>query len=146
MKERHIFKNEDYLSIHNKYKDFKNKNAEFEKIYKTIKDEYIKRIENNEFNITLERIYLKRKLSNYNGETLNYWFKIMYIVITICSTAYLNQYILKNNVNPISVISMFGVMFIITMVLNRKNIRSEIRSYQYYNACLEVLDELEKIK
>lgn len=61
MKGRHIFKNESFLGIHNKYKKFKSENIEVENIYEIIKKEYIQKIKNNEFNFIFRENLFKNK-------------------------------------------------------------------------------------
>jgi hypothetical protein len=147
MKERHIFKNESFLSIHNKYKKFKSENIEVEKIYEIIKNEYMQKIRNNEFNFILERIYLKIKIGWNLDEDIKAILNT-FLGISTGVVGILFQQEMKTSQNMVfSIIGLFASLVVgvfIFMLINGKTFRREKNEKIYYRVCLEVLDEIEK--
>ncbi|MFW2490226.1 hypothetical protein ACN077_16925 [Clostridium chromiireducens] len=141
---RHMPKKENFITINNKYKSERDKASEIKNIYNIVKKQYVNSLESNALDIALERIYLNKKLEEYTGETLNYWMKILFIVMTVYITATINQGIALQRDKVGILFAEMLILFAFTVLIFRKNVKREINEHTYYKICLTVLDELEK--
>ncbi|MFW2488777.1 hypothetical protein ACN077_09405 [Clostridium chromiireducens] len=141
---RHMPKKENFITINNKYNFERDKASEIKNIYIIVKKQYINRLESNALDIALERIYLNKKLDEYTGETLKYWMKILFIVMTVYITATINQGIALQRDKIGILFTEFLILLVLTVLIFRRNIKREVNEHTYYKICLTVLDELEK--
>ncbi len=135
------------MEIHNLYR---NENYEsVDKMYEEVKDRYKRLKEDGNLNITKEKIRLYKKFNHFTGSNLKDTLSIIMIMMTSAIGITFQHEFSKANDKDISIIGLFIAIFIISIILiipNRKIFIREKNEPIYYKICLEVLNEIEKVK
>lgn len=138
--------NKTFNEIHNEFKKYKESNYEakqIKEIYERVEMEYK---EDKNLDIALEKIMVKRNLEEYMPWTLNYYYQIFMIILTVFIT---NIFSMEDKFkeNLVLLIAAFifiiVLMFIVIFLIEKKSIKKESSKHIYYSICLDVLNKLE---